>query len=597
MQHIVQKVLKLTDPANQRVQMCYLLFLSSLFIFVSERCFWADSEVWALKISGLEGEARQNFDYFIKPGFHFFLSPLYHFSQVVDLHHMVVARWVFAFNGLILLGLAAFILIEQTKSITSGWLLVVLGLSSWVYLEQGFRVRSDLLAMTIFLCHLILILKMFETSLASVQQVLLFYFLGLVALSLTPKIGLVYLAFFPLGAALFRRLKTHGNLEWLERTGLALLTLLTLWALSDSRFFVAVVRQLRNVRQSIFDGDGSVGVFSFYRFEHLIRFVIENPLILFLMLIKFFWILKNQNRWRQNEKVFYLDFGVSLALTGLLIFPDRMPWLIASYLPLFLIFSLNYPLTTWSEIEVKLEQRKLGVVITFGVLFSLAAWKTTDIHRSHNNDEQKLLATSIDDYQKAYPEVRVYDPAGITRHPDNYHFYLGPGDLQVNYWSAHLIKQTRPNVILSGQRLEWVRKFFGAEFLDAYWDPFRTGVYLRGQAWSLSEQSEESAIKGYRRVKASEDLLLAAINQAPHMELLHFRLNRWPHPPLGSIFLEFENGRLHPVTETGVSSDLYINMVAVHVPKGTKKIYLYRNPSYAFFQFSMPKLLRFDAEL
>lgn len=573
-----------------------LLLLSALFLFASFRCFWADSEAWALKISGLQGEARQNFDYWIKPAFHVFLNPMFHLSQSLNVHHMTVGRWFFAVNGLFLVGFASWLLVQQTRAKSVGWLLATLGLSSWLFLEQGYRVRSDLLAMTVFLLHLGLTLKMYETGQTKLKSVALFYLLGLLAIAITPKIAIVYLAFLPLGWATFRRLKVQQGQNWFESVGLGILTLTTVWTLFDNRLFVSTVRQIRNLRSSIFDGDGSVGVFAFYRFEHLIRSAFENPHIAILIIIKSIWILRNRTLWRQSQLLSYLDLGVLLTLMGLLIFPDRMPWLIASYLPLVLIFSLHYPPDVVAKINSKLSQRQMLATVGGVLLLLMAIWKVTSLHLYHNSDEQRLLAVSMDEYQKIYPAVRVYDPSGMTRSLNNYHYYLGPGDIQVNYWSAELIKQSQPDIILSGQRLDWVKKLFGSEFLDAYWDPFRTGVYLRGREMPLPNQFQPSALKGYKRIEMTA-LVESVLQAAPHSEILHFQLSQWPQPPLGSIFFEFEGGRLHPVTRSGVPINLYRQAIGMHVPKESQKILIFRDPSFAFFQLSMPKLLRFDSEL
>ena len=139
------------DRQNRILQMLLSVVAIVSFTFSAIICFWADSEIWPMKISSFIGDPETPYNFWIKPAYMVFLNPIYHLSQFLPFSHMDAGRIVFLIGGLLSLWLGTRILSQQGVNKTFQFLYFLLILTSWIYLERGFRIRSDNLLTVFFL--------------------------------------------------------------------------------------------------------------------------------------------------------------------------------------------------------------------------------------------------------------------------------------------------------------------------------------------------------------------------------------------------------------------------------------------------------------
>lgn len=557
--------------------------LSCQFFAVGFFCFWADSEIWAVKISGLVGEDRDPYLYWVKPLFHLILFPMLGLSEKFGLHHMDWARMLFALNGIGASFLFSRLLKKLTNRSDIAFVFFIILLNSFIFLERGFRVRSDLLVMTV-LVIMVTVLVRKKNSLESFSWST-FATGTFLALLISLKSVFLVLCFIPVyGPSL--RFGILRNKKLFTFGVLGLLSVCISGVLMFPNIWVSVSSQLTYLLQSFFDPKGALSAFRFYRFEHVIRFLSENPLIFLLMGFKKLWIFKNWVYWKSHKTQYSLDLSILGLIGFLIVFPNRLPFLIASLTPWFLLFGLNYPsqqFVKWSKvIKPWFVSCALTAVVVTGV------WKSYQILSKHNKFEQYQFFLAIEDYLNLYEDQFIYDPSGIARSIRAKNYYLGPNQLQVNQWVLERIESEKPDIILQGQRWEWVRPFVAQEFLSLYDSRQNSEIYVKGELFEIE------GLRSQISISEIEIYLAAQILSDPRV---YFRpLSKRRKLDLLGVGLLKKGEAVQLQNSRGFLKSKVMNSEYLGVPNIADELVIFIREPHPVLSFQPKKLLRFDSE-
>lgn len=572
---------------------CFLFV--GIFFTVGWQCFWADSEIWHLKIASLNGADREAYDYWIKPLYLVFLRAVYALSDIVQIPHPDMGRLIFIINGLLILFIGGSITINIKKSGTRSMLYMLFVGSSWIFLERGFRIRSDLLSLTLFLLFILFLCDGLNSKKIGKDLLVKLVLLSLMATLVTPKVSLLFLCFLPFMFEVYSTLPKNVK-NTILNVVLIMIAGLVAFSIFSESFFISLLRQKTYLEGSLFDSGGRLGVFRLYRFEHVIAFVKENPLIWMAVIVKGYWILKNRDLWWKDSLQRSFDISCLLVIPLLLFFPNRTPFFICSLVPILMLVVFSGP-TKWFEDMEKMFQRLQWITygLVLGILFSVV-YKVQAIVVDHNNSQQRMLYEVLKSFAVSYPDMVIYDPVGLSPAKNAVHYYLGPGDLISNKTTASLIEALKPDIILTGQRFAWAQRVMDKDFFRHYHDFTKNGLLQKGTSLEAFQSQEPSEIKELLKVDMQE--LMQKLLVQNHYSV---PLSIYPLTSKGNLipdmFLEFDSKNLVPVPMAGMPLNLAYQAKYFHYPKAASELVIYERIPFLLGQFSMPQLLRFDPEL
>lgn len=573
---------------------CFLLSVG--FFITGLQCFWADSEIWHLKISSLQGDARNPYDYWIKPVFLMFLSVVYSLSELLGTSHPNLGRWVFGFNGVALLTLGSLVVTRFHSGYKLASVFFLLVGSSWIWLERGFRIRSDLMATSLFLVFLLLLLDGLRNDRFSHRRLWILFALFVTTVMVTPKSLLLFICFLPFLYKVFLGLPLALHNKVINLLLLCLAAFVGLSIFSES-FFISLLSQKTYLEGSLIDAGGEIGAFSQYRWEHVGNFLAENPLIWMLFLLKLVWILRNWKDWSNQGVWRNLDISFMLLVPALILFPNRTPFFICSLVPLYVLFLFSGSEKWVRTFAHNFHRYRKPIYLVVGLVMATAGYKMNHILKNHNNLEQKQLYVVLKAFSEAYPQKTIYDPAGISPSRKAVHFYLGPGDLESNRTSSNLIRLLEPDVILAGQRLLWTKPYLSKDFLSKYKDFSGTGVFQKGHLLESMGSRTKSRIKGYHRIEIKEVLESAfESGTVPETNLWVLPMTREGGEISDAIY-ELDDGSAVPQLEKGLKMEFVLKARYLHVPELAERLIVFEKVPYLLNEFNMSRLLRFDPEL
>ncbi len=572
------------------------LLLAVGFYITGLQCFWSDSEVWHMKISILQGDARAPFDYWIKPLFLIVLSGIYHLSEWLGVPHPDFGRWIFGLNGLLILCLGSQIVSYfHSEFRIKGIYFLLLG-SSWIFLERGFRIRSDLLALSLFLVFLWVVIDGAKGLQFSRGRLGAVFGLFVLSVLVTPKSLLLFMCFLPFLYKIFLTQSLSLRNKVINLVLLCLAAFAGTSLLSES-FFISLIRQKTYLQGSLMDAHGEIGIFNAYRWEHVVHFIYENPLICLPLVAKIFWILKNHKIWWGDGIWRSLDIGFLLLLPVLVLFPNRTPFFICSLAPLFMLFAFTGTEAWRVDFSHALSRFQKYIFIIIALSMVAGAYKMKNIILSHNNLEQKQLYEVLKAFSLSYPQKTIYDPAGLSPSPQALHYYLGPGDLESNRASALLISQVQPDIILAGQRILWTKPYLKQEFWKQYKDFSGHGVFQKGQIFESFKTHGKSRIVGYHQIEMKELTQALAHRGASILNPIWLLPLTNEGNGIPDVIFELEDGTGVTQTYKGLRPELVRKTHRVHFPEAMSHLLVFERIPFLLNQFQMSELLRYDPEL
>ncbi|NQY99499.1 MAG: hypothetical protein HRT45_02395 [Bdellovibrionales bacterium] len=461
------------------------------FVMLALLCFWADSEAWPVKISGLEGAERSFYDYTVKPLFLLLLKPIWGLSQIFAITHMDLARVLFALNGLLCIYLGQRVVKSLTASMLASQIYIVLLMTSTLYLERGFRVRSDHLATTLILIGLTLALSeaiRLRTKLAVLVA------LVLISVGITPKSLLVWACMLPVFWDQLRvRSLNRSELGWLVPAWAVLFVVVVSIAVLGDR----TVGHLAGYARDVFYGsEGDLSPWSIARFQYVWAAAVENPVFTTLVIFNLVPSLPGVSSGQQASGIRALRLCLWLLVGLVAVYPNRLPFFLASLLPLGLLTVVVS--TDWSGLKSQyLKPGSVGYWATASVVslhVVLFLWTSQNIYFNNNNFEQRQFLSDFTGYLSSSPNKRAYDPSGLLPNSNVDHLYLGPGQNAENKKIAGLLQSKGYDLFFLGQRFSWVLKSFSEDFI-ANTMVFHPGVMVVGHPFEGRIEKGRIAIR------------------------------------------------------------------------------------------------------
>jgi hypothetical protein len=452
------------------------LALGLNFVVLALLCFWADSEAWPVKVASLSGHDRSYYDYSIKPLYMILLSPIVSVSKLLQLYHMYVARFLFALNGLLIVYLGKRLVSKLTRSETLATSFVVFMLTSSLYLERGFRVRSDHLG-TVFV--LISLLAVLSHRLRRRNKLIALFVLSLLAAATTPKSLLVLACFAPFfWRALVSNPSQKLAFDWLLPAWLLLFVVVTFAVFMGQDTFQHLWSYGTGLLSS---SPGDLPPLSLARFQYVFAFPQKNPVLAVLFVLNTIAIFYVGFPSERPPLLRAIDFSFLGLLLLILVFPNRLPFFLASLLPLLLVGSLSWGRESLQTVRDYCSQRfgKILLATVFAVQLGFAAWTSFKIYSQHNNLQQMRFVTEYSSYLSVAKNKKAYDPSGLLPNENLSHLYLGPGQTLENRRIAYRLQKNGFNFLFLGQRVAWISLEFTPDFLD-HSKVFPPGLMLVG---------------------------------------------------------------------------------------------------------------------
>lgn len=462
------------ELSKQRLEILLIFVLSMGFIYVSVEEFWTDSEMWAAVVAKYMFQNETYYTYAIKPLFNLLLWANYQWSLHLDLHPMVTGRFLMAFNGLLCVFLSWKIVLYITKNRSAAFVTAFLLLSLSTFVKRGGNVRSDILITSCILAGLYfqLIYSTKKPLLALVAST----FFSLLTFLISPKAflfsGPLLLYAF---SSYFSKRKVIYSLLILSFVMIMVLPLASLnedfkqYFLKSWLFFV----------HSFTQEEVGFGYFDPLRFVHAFRFLKENSFLAgsfgVFSIWQYFTLKKSRDfRWKwplqkENSSVCFL---FSTALLIFIFYPDRLPFLIASLLPFFCIFTGNLCASIW-------QNRKANFILIFICVVHFFYWGHR-IVTEHSNKEQRLVADFLDREFSLVPELIVWDPAGILAHSHAQYYFVGPAQNEDNMRTFFSVRDYSMDVFLYTAKGFYVEPELSA-FLKTHFYNMGGGVYIKNE--------------------------------------------------------------------------------------------------------------------
>lgn len=460
--------------------------------------YWTDSEIWAVSSNSMLFRAPQDFAFGMKPFFNFLL---YIASQLPSAGFKVLpmdwARIFFGFNALCMTWLTGRMVKELTGSYRAAIAGAAILVTCSVFTYHGQRVRSDLLATTAFLGHLIFVFRLQRsyTRRAMIRSAGAAGVLLLASLTATP--GAVYLliasvpiywsvlAGFP--SSIRRRLLlggaacavVGGALVWFFKPEFVL----SHGLLAAGSFYV----------QTFGSSEFGWPYWHPMRFLHVYKLVVQNPLFASALLVSFGLFLFGRLKGEPISKAIRLWAWFSLiAFALMLLHPSKLPFFIASYLPFFAVFLATYGWERrWPTSRVSpMVIGRVGVLI-FIVLTYLTLNRQFQLMWTLGNREQRAVVEALRESVHRFPGLSYYDVIGLLPDRDPLPYFLGPGQKEANERAAEFILKTRPDVIVGVQKLEAIRPMLEPLLRERYL-LLPQGLYVKAAIVDLDEAARNS---------------------------------------------------------------------------------------------------------
>lgn len=434
--------------------------LFTLAALISAQSFWTESEVWATTVVKYLFTNANDYNFNVKPLTNFLLYLSFILARLLDVHPMDTARLLYGVNFLFMIFLCFALIRRHSPAARWTALLMLLFISNSFLLKRGAQVRSDLMMSSVLLLWLNLCESPQTKTWSRRTELLAFGLLSAVAMSITPKSGLFILALFTtqfctprwrLGILLLAGAATASIFIWPQ----------TISSIAPLRFFVA----------SSFSGPGSLDYFSWLRLWHVNHFLLQNP-IFPLIWLRNLWAGLFDRNGRSRQALLLIDFA-NITFAIFIVFPDRLPFFIASLVPFWLIALRDLPSDKWCRLLIlklspAFRKRATVVAVVLG-LSNFALWESHLLFQ-HNADSHHAYVKWIRQFEPQFARLNVYDPAGVIPFLPVNHWFLGPGE-QHNEDVVRRILAKRPDVIITSDKLFLVGNELKKIVLEEYyWD-------------------------------------------------------------------------------------------------------------------------------
>ncbi len=528
---------------NLSIQRCLNIgtIVASLCLLpvLGQVAFWTDSEMSAT--AAVKDFLNPDHSYWVKPLFSFTLKGLFALAHYLDSWPMTVGRSAYSLLA-VASAMLAYMLYRQTLGTSRAlWALLVLVTSS-VFLQRAHEVRSDMLAMNLALVGWLGLLTALQKNFnsAELSQVCRtnstqWFSIGVIALILamlsTLKACYFVLASLPLQWAylsqVYRaRWKSQGvdgcekNVFQSSNTRYLMLPLGIFLVLAGYFLVKSVPASLTYLINSFSKNQMEFNYYSWFRLQHILRFLASNPWFVGLVLLKVLSHIHYQKEATEGVPLVSrfkfvgftksidraLSYSVLLILLFFLGHPDPLPFFVCPMLPFLTLLVFHWPggksLLNGFHDDHRASRENpaspflrnlIGVALLAFNTMCLLSLFTTSRHLilNHNNREQKRLMTQIGKLLPEKSKVAIYDPVGLLPYHQVRSWYLGPGQKADNHRALERIKSLPTQIVFYTQRLNWLEPQL-SQFLKHASERTNGGIYFLRQTMPLHSAASYS---------------------------------------------------------------------------------------------------------
>lgn len=557
-----------------------LIFSNSLFVY------WSDSEIWAATVARDLFSRYGTYAFSLKPLFYLPLWLSFNASELLGTWPMYFARGLFALNSFAMSWLCFSIMRrwQTQKQDWLPWVGIVLFLSANLTLERIFRVRSDLMAVTMILLSVYLCLRIPTGS--PFRKKLLTLIPAVLSLFVTLNASFFLLFLAPQFVSLFHL--NSSNIA-LKRKDL-LLGACVLVVLVTGVLLLNFEKSYDFVTQSLEAKSYGIAYFDLKRFEHVFRWMNKDPFFFFCIFAKLVHDVICLRKKRPLNSI-RSWFG-AWALILILIHPNRLPFFLAAVSPFLVIWITDLPLAQYFE---KLSERFKRIVYILMMMLagvsSLSAFRHSQwLTQTHSNYRQLQAMLHLSHVIPKSDQLLIYDPVGILPYHSSYLWYLGPGQQQENRWILDLIGMFEPDILLISQRFDWF--FVEGDSLSNRYTLIGRDAFLKKLNISLENQ-DPSEITSEVILDKLDKEFAGFVTENWILKLSAFSLAE----ELMDIEILTAEGKLIPLP-TKITKKELSGFKRVIAPKTAKRLEISLvPPSDVFNSWNLYQLFRFDAEL
>ena len=442
--------------------------------------FWTDSEIWGTVAirHWIGGDGL--YDFYGKPLFSLVLLFNHGLSALLKTHPIYTGRLLFALNCLLMVYLFQRLALKLSHKLFFAFALTALTISNSFFIKRIGEVRSDGLITTMVLAWWLASTTRWWSNRRAYQRILFSLGAVLLCMAATPKSLIFTSPWLALSEAPRLRAVLRGrSAAFKAKVAGAAALVFILSALTISR-------SIRFFMESVAPGGEELAYFDLHRLEHLLRMMKENPWILL------FWAFNIHHsavhRGQRSEVSRRFSDFANLSLLALLIYPDRLPFLIASLIPFWTIpLAAAWP--SWQAdprlVRVPVS-RVLGLVIGFAAV-NAVAWSLFMI-RLHNNTDQKRFIEWIADSKSRFGIVNIYDPVGVAPFTGAQHWFVGPGESANNRALSQQLQIYKPEVVFYTTKMLWLGDDMRKFLAENYWSD-GAGIFIHKHRFRVNSQN------------------------------------------------------------------------------------------------------------
>ena len=444
-----QKFFHTKGQINGKALAVFLVVFSAVFLWIGLLARWTASEVYpSVTIRHLFSEQGAYYLFSIKPLYNLFLFVSFHVSEILDIYPVTLNRILFTFNG-IALSVLLYKAVRKKSDFYNGALAVLILVSSHIFLTRGFRIRSDLLLSSMGFLALLSAQKFSEDGAKRRFIAPLLFCMPLVS----PK-GLYWLIFTGLllkdtlnrfnlkipvpTEGKSRNFSNKISIKRAKQRIFSLKSSVVLFVAGAGMSFVfqdpfflkaaksALIFYMDNLR-GVFDDIRKIGWLSPWKnMSHFFVFATNNFQIVLIILLKtgftcYETIFSKRRSWT------FTDTSFICCLLFFVFHPSQKLFFLCALTPYFLFYFFTDPFYLRQRDKLyssRFRRRFLIFLLCYGSVTLLLTGRLA--YKRNNNLQQRTAVRTAENFFRALPDLRIYDPHGFLIHPGGRHWFLGP---------------------------------------------------------------------------------------------------------------------------------------------------------------------------
>lgn len=484
-----------------------LCVLAVNFVF-AVKSYTVDSELWSVSVARFFFEPSSYHNAVYNKSLFYFLLDLLYVFPFSNLVHVVVAKTLFAINAVALAYFSFRVFAVLAARRMSAWLALIVMATSPLWLAESFRIRSDLLAMTLTMAALSCALFRSEEGplRTTISKAVIACMIG--SLLATPK-SIVWnfpLALFLIGTAYvsedgYRRRAWREIMQskpWRKNVmiGATFLGVVAGAALFDpiySGYASAWRHFTESLKRASALGSAPWMVDWFFMVDSL-------------KAMPLYWVLAGAGMlgtplllWRlRRRSEFGLLASLWLFVCCFVAYSPKLYFFIASCWPLLMmpvVFLFDAMLAKSGRMLSRTSASLVGVFLLVPLMsFSYWSWHLFPMHEGGSTYQ---LIEDLDAFLKR-PSVKqappkIFDGMGLLPRANTVLAYFSEADRVSNIWGVWRVLEGKPDLILFTSRLATFWPRLRPAVLEPEFKEVQTGLWLRNSNIALMAAAQEAA--------------------------------------------------------------------------------------------------------